>query len=323
MIKEKYGIDIIEDVTVKRRLLNEYHIFTSDNNHKYFLKRYPEKGRGVISESNLNNLASITNYLIDNGVKTPKILKTIEKKNCIKIEKTWCVLFDYYDTEASSCCGVERIAAVTSNFHDVLRKATIEPFESWMLSVYDYGEITENLFKFDDYIIHKKANLYCEEQLYLDNRDKICAFIKAYADFVSEIEHSFLKQFVHGDLNPENILNSADGIAIIDLDSTHFGSVLEDYATITSHIFGEDSTARFEVQKEQYKIFRNNYRQREEFGSSVIFRAIICDLLKNMSILAENWRLVSRFEVPRRVLKYTVKQLILFIDNQKMFELLL
>lgn len=324
IVNKHYGITVSIYSIIRRKVLNEYYIISSSENKKYFVKRYPEKEKCLLCECNFINLANMTEYLISKDVNTPRMIKSVDGKHYVKEGKFWYILFEYLTLDdCSSDSNASWLGNYVSHLHSILKEANIKPFDSWMFSIHDYKEIIKIIYCFDSYVVNKKIKKFPEEDFYLLIRNTILGFIELFEGFIETVDAISEKQFIHGDLNPENIILMRNGITLIDLDSVHYGSVLEDYATISTYILKSNDKVISERQKERYYQFRQNYYQRELFSSNMIYQGMILELIKNMANIVTNWRLIVRFEVARKVLLYIMKQIILFADNQEVLEELL
>ena len=306
-IQDMYSIEIAGHQELKRRLLNPYYIVLTDDAKRCFLKSYSTQNIKPLESKNFDRMAGITEYLMDHDVFTPRIIKTNDGNNCAKIDNYWYVLFEYFQQDPSFNMK-HKIGECVSKVHGVLQKTKMKPFDSWSLHIGNVQEIKDIFLSVDNYLYGKRKHLYLEEEMYLKNHSAIKNLVIGLDDYICDLETSLKRQFIHGDLHIENIVTNEYHSGVIDLDTCHFGFIVEDYTVLIRDLFFR-SEHRINSVLPEYISFRNQYTQRSCFNAEMVYRGMLYCLIKDLATLLINWKLTSRFEITRKLARYFIEQI--------------
>lgn len=253
---------------------------------------YTSSGEKVLkkvsnSEATLRFILSGVNYLIDKGVKIPRIVKTKTGMDYVKIDKTCFVMSEAIKGQKLNCetpRELEIVARELGKFH----KASYgfdypygaKPKNHLGTWIEEYTSYLEDMNKF--YILEKEekthnpiGNLILQEFPYFYERGKKSIEAlkgKEYHDFVIKINNKGC--LCHQDFSPANVLFTESGLYVLDTDSIAIDLPVRDIRKLLNKLIKK--TGRWNAETVQNIL---SWYNEENPLTPVEWRVVIFDLM--------------------------------------------
>lgn len=298
------GIVMQKIKAIQGKAINTNYVLEDIQGRKYFLKRYSR----TVSEKYIEKMKIITDYLDEKGISVPKIIST---------EHIFCDKYSFYllmqylknDPKISKHNNLKKICEEINKMRDIL-KQSVEVVDTWMLTIHNIDKIVD-IYKLN---YGKKEEL---ENL-LGN---IISFpIKEILNFLfihSKVLDNKEMQLVHGDLNKNNILLNYDGkISFVDFDTLHLGIKYEDTATFALSMCFDETKNRFIIENFDTILL---YLEGEKSEKKVkdILNIMMLELIKDLAVYLENWKVYLRFPVSKKIVVNQLKLLNYLLINKE------
>lgn len=242
LLDEYYNIKNIKSLYLYRAFIGDVYFF-EDDKQSYVMKIYKSI---PLHKKNAQNSADVMEYLLEKGIRVPKVFKNNNKLNTTTIiapeGEREVVIVSFIDEKSESN---------NNDIHGIIGKQLAQ-----MGSVMKDYPFLDRLIKIDeDYIID---NFLKVMNKYFPNKKAEINFFENYGKILSKkIKELYSKQpqcigFCHGDFHNGNIIKTLDdGVAFFDFDTCGIGCNMFDIAVYCdkTEYFNLDKTKILETQK--------------------------------------------------------------------------
>ena len=315
IFSDVYGITLSVCNELSGKVLIQYHVLIDNQGKKYFLKKYPQKIKQEVELKDVNNILYVNDILIEQGIKTPKMIRTLDGNGGFIYHGNIYSLFEFMDlTNRCEKINMYEAGAFLAKLHHILNNIQLKDYDTWSPTVFDY-QLNMNTYAKCNKYLFTKSSLLAEEKKYLDIREDIDEYLVKYSSYLDKVKK---KQLIHGDLYSGNVIKVNNEIGIIDLDTVHYGNCIIDY-TVMSMISFVNAECNTDIMIQQYKSFKDGYASNENWSSDLLYETIIYELLSQLFSVVLNWKTTYRFTSCRRAMDFFCNRLNYFINNKEFF----
>ena len=239
--------------------LNSRTFLIKTNKDEFLLKKFLDKTKPLEME----RVCNILRFCIKHNQNVLEPILNVDKKFVDKKNRLYLTKYYHGKKFSSSPNEIINLAKNLSQLHKVLQKVPNSYY--FIRDSSDYNLINHTEVKKIKGIIRNKKN-----------KDKHDNLINARIDFLEDCilntkdtpKHKTLlkKQFIHNDLNPDNILFQKDGTSvIIDFGSLKIGNIMSD-VVFCSFRFSIYNTTSLKKIKKRILLFLENYKKNNNYG---------------------------------------------------------
>lgn len=253
LLDEYYNIKNIKSLHLHRAFIGDVY-FIEDHKQSYVMKIYKSL---PLHTRNAQNSSDVIEYLRENGINVPKVLKNKNKLNSTTIlapeGEREVVVTSFIDGKTIS-------ESYNNEIHRIIGKQAAQ-----IRSVMKDYPFLDKLIKIDeDYLINNFLKIMNK---YFPKKEEKISFFKSYGEILSKkIKELYIKQpqcigFCHGDFHNGNIIKTlTDGVAFFDFDACGIGCNMLDIAVYCdkTDYFNLDKTKILQTKK-TLEVFLEGY----------------------------------------------------------------
>lgn len=188
IIEINYHLKVVDSVKINKGLINEL-IILDTYSEKYILKKLSTKNL-----SDINYEIAIIDYLISKKFLTPNIIPANNKEKYVIYNNYYYFLFEYTE-EVPKLINYENYAKLLSDFFMQMKGYDLIERQNW-------------------YPLYKCKWLKNSKNISL--KPELIKILNLYETKLYKLYHHLPKIVVHGDFKTENIINSNEGLCLID-----------------------------------------------------------------------------------------------------------
>ena len=231
-IKNNYNINIIDIEKTEAGLTNFNYYITDENHQKYFLKMYRKN-----SIEEINNEIEFINCVLNNKIKTPKIIKNIYNNDITINNGNSYVLFEYINGKhpIATDANIRKIGRLMANMHQINIECSIKQKKYSI----DINHIISELKRYETKVDDELLNLFYK-------------LIKNSQNIPFE---KLPKSYNHCDIFLDNLIQKDEDIYIIDFEEVSYENSLFDISRCAFGCCRDNDT----INLQKYYILINSY----------------------------------------------------------------